>query len=191
MKRLMERFRSARYYSDDCFVADYSEATHSRAGVVISEREFDDIDCFTLRGCRPKVTYVGVNLEEHPSFIRGIPNCECFFVSAEPCLRPWILFLELKYCKARNLGGHSTKAVTQMASVLRKLVSDNIINPADYRIYFNYSSPSNRKRQPFSNFLQTQSNALKLIRRSNACFFGFNELIIASGEFIRAPKRRI
>jgi len=191
MKRILKRFSRARIYNSDCFVADYSEATHSRVGVVIAEQPFSDISFFTLSGNRAPVKYVGVNLEEHPSFIRGISNCECFFASAMPCRRPWLLMLELKYCKPRNLGSHSSKAISQMASVLRKFIAEQVIDPDRYRIYFNYSSPVNRRRQPFTNFVHTQSEALSLLDEAHAYLFGFNELVIVSGEFIRAPKRRI
>ncbi len=191
MKKIMRRFRRARLYCDDCYVADYSEATRSHAGVVLAAEPFADIEYFCLRGCRQPVTYVGVNLEEHRSFIRGIENCECFFASAMPCRRPWLLMLELKYCKPRNLGCNSSKAIRQMASVLRKLEAEGISDPRRYRIYFNYSSPANTRRQPFTNFVHTQSEALALVEQAGAYLFGFNELVIASGEFIRAPKRRI
>lgn len=191
MKQIMRRFSRARLYCNDCYVADYSEATHSRAGVILAEQPFRDIDFFSLHGCRQPVTYIGVNLEEHRSFIRCIENCECFFASAMPCPRPWLLLLELKYCKPRNLGNNSSKAIRQMASVLRKLEDEGIIDPRRYRIYFNYSSPANTRRQPFTNFVHTQSEALELVKQSGACLFGFNDLVIASGEFLRAPKQRI
>lgn len=191
MKKILRRFSHARLYAGDCYVADYSEATHSRTGVVLAEEPFADIEAFSLHGCRRPVTYIGVNLEQHRAFIRGIENCECFFASAMPCQRPWLLMLELKYCKPRNLGNNSSKAIRQMASVLRKLEDEGIIDPRRYRIYFNYSSPANTRRQPFTNFVHTQSDALELVREANAYLFGFNELVIASGEFIRAPKLRI
>lgn len=191
MKSILKRFRRARIYEADCFVADYSESTHCQAGVILAEQPFDDIDCFSLRGAALPVRYIGVNLEEHPAFIRGIENCECFFASATQCRRPWLLMLELKYCKPRNLGCHSSKAVSQMASVLRKLIAEHVIDPDRYRIYFNYSSPANTRRQPFTNFVHTQGDTLALLQESKAYLFGFNELIIASPEYIRAPKRRL
>ncbi len=175
----------------DCFVADYTECSHSRSGVVISGEPFDDIDSFHLMQGRRRVRYVAVNLENHPAFVRGIENCECFFASATPCERPWLLLLELKYCKPRNIGGYTSKAIHQMASVLRKLIDENIIGAEDYRIYFNYASPSNRRTQPFFHFVQTPASALELLDRYNAYFLGFNRLVIASPQYIRSPKVRL
>lgn len=190
-QQMFRKFRHARMLEDDCFVADYTEYSNSRAGVVLAEEPFRDIEAFQLKQGRHRVRYVAVNLEQHPAFIRGIENCECFFASATPCERPWMLFLELKYCKARNIGSHTTKAISQMAAVLRKLIEEEVIDAEDYRIYFNYASPANRRRQPFTHFVQTPASSLYLIEQYNAYFLGFNQLIIASPQFIRSPKMRL
>lgn len=191
MHRLKRRFHKARSLRRDCFVADYTEYTASQVGVVMSETPFDDIEAFHLQSGRHPVSYLAVNLEEHPSFIKHIENCECFFLSTTPCDRPWLLFLELKYCKARNIGSHAAKAIHQMACVLRKLVDENVIDADRYRIYFNYSSPSNNRRQPFTHFMHTPADILDLIEQYDAYYLGFNHLIIAGPQFIRAPKIRI
>ena len=188
---VMRKFRHARLLRDDCYVADYTEQSHSRRGVSMSGEPFDDIDAFHLRQGRRPVEYVAVNLEEHKAWVRGIANCECFFVSSARVERPWLLFLELKYCKAKNVGGHASKAISQMAAVLRKLADERVLDPDDYRIYFNYSSPANRRRQPFTAFMHTPADALDIVERYNAWFLGFNELVIASPQHIRSPKIRI
>lgn len=191
MHRLKRRFHKARSLRHDCFVADYTEYTASQVGVVMSETPFDDIEAFHLQSGRHPVSYLAVNLEEHPSFIKHIENCECFFLCTTPCDRPWLLFLELKYCKAHNIGSHAAKAIHQMACVLRKLVDENVIDADRYRIYFNYSSPSNNRRQPFTHFMHTPADVLDLIEQYDAYYLGFNHLIIAGPQFIRAPKIRI
>ncbi len=191
MHQVLRKFKRARLLSGDCYVADYTEYTASQCGVVISDVPFGNIESFHLQRGRHHVDYIAVNLEEYPAFIRRIENCECFFVSTGPCERPWLLFLELKYCKARNIGSHATKAVHQMASVLRKLVDEEVIDPDRYRIYFDYSSPTNNRRQPFTHFMQTPADVLELVERYNAYYLGFNHLIIAGPQFIRAPKMRI
>lgn len=188
---VLKKFRKARVHRADCYVADYTEYTASKVGVKIAEGPFDDIECFHLEQGRHRVKYIAVNLEEHPAFIRRISNCECFFVSSTPCERPWLLFLELKYCKARNISSHASKAISQMAAVLRRLVEQEVIDPRGYRIYFNYSSPANGRRQPFTHFMHTPADALELIRRYDAYYLGFNHLIIAGPQFIRAPKMRL
>lgn len=190
-QQLLRKFRHARMLENDCYVADYTECTGSRTGVVLSEEPFEDIAAFQLKRGKHRVRYVAVNLEQHPAFIKGIENCECFFASATPCKRPWMLFLELKYCKAHNIGSHTSKAISQMASVLRKLLEEEVIDAEDYRIYFNYASPANRRRQPFTHFIQTPATALDLIEQYNAYFLGFNQLIIASPQFIRSAKMRL
>ena len=84
MHRLKRRFHKARSLRHDCFVADYTEYTASQVGVVMSETPFDDIEAFHLQSGRHPVSYLAVNLEEHPSFIKHIENCECFFLSTTP-----------------------------------------------------------------------------------------------------------
>ena len=192
MDRLIQRFKRAHKMRYDSYVADYNEATGSRVGVKIKELEpFDDIECFRLQRGRHEVPYYAINLEEHAAFIKHMPSCECFFVSAGRCEKPWLLLLELKYCKAKNLPLHASKAVHQMTSVLRKLDDEGLVNPRRFRIYFNYSSPGNNVRQPFTHFMHTPADALDLLDRYDAYFLGFNHLIIAGPQYIRAPKMRI
>ena len=191
MHPVERRFNKARGMRGDCYVADYTEQTASRVGVVIAREKMDDIESFHLQRGRKEVNYLAVNLEEHPAFIKGIPNCECFFVCTSKTDRPWLLFLELKYCKAHNLAMHASKAVTQMAAVLEKLVEERVIDPRAYRIYFNYSSPTNNRRQPFTHFRHTPAEAMALMDRYGAYYLGFNHLIITGPQFLRSPKRRI
>lgn len=42
-QQMFRKFRHARMLEDDCFVADYTEYSNSRAGVVLAEEPFRDI----------------------------------------------------------------------------------------------------------------------------------------------------
>ena len=188
---VIQHFKRAQLLDGDCYVADYTQQTASKEGVTFSPEPFDDIEAFQLASGRRPVQYIGVNLEQHPAFCRGMSNCECFFTPNVGVGRPWLLLLELKYCKAKNVPSHASKAVAQMAAVLGRLAERGIINPDRYRVYFNYSSPENSRRQPFTHFMHTPADAAEVLRRYNAYFMGFNRLIIAGPEYIRSPKIRL
>ena len=54
-QQMFRKFRHARMLEDDCFVADYTEYSNSRAGVVLAEEPFRDIEAFQLKQGRHRV----------------------------------------------------------------------------------------------------------------------------------------
>ena len=186
---MRDYFNPYQIYESDCFVADYSLYTDGEIGVVISPQPFDDIKYFRLQRGRTATPFGAINLEEHPEFIKGISNCECFFFPHNESDRNWILFLELKYCTEENISNYGLKVVEQMSEINKKLILNHLIDINRYNVYFNFSSPENQP--PFSNFMLSCDTALRIRDQYNAHFLGFNHLLIATPQYIQIPKKRI
>lgn len=186
-------FKKARVYSGDCYVADYTRKTSSIRGVEISETPFDDIEYFHLkkRSSDMSINYVGVNFEEHETFIKGIENCECMFVSKTDKGRPWLMMLEMKYCESSNIEGHTFKAYRQMKDTLDKIEREGVLHPGDYRRYFVYSVPEHSGDMPFGEFTRSQNDTLRAYEEEGIQLIGNNMMLIATPHYLFEPKGRV
>ena len=187
---LLRYFRNARPFSDDCYVADYTERTDSIRGVEFSSSPFEDIEFFHLKS-NPKATvnYIGINFEQHAEFIKGIQNCECMFHALSDVKRPWTLFLEMKYCKEENIEDYAFKAYSQMKDTMDKIHSLNLINPSERRLYFVYSVPEHGHRIPFGSFTLSQNETLKKFEEEGISLLGNNSMLIATPSYLFEPKK--
>lgn len=177
-------------------MADYNEKTNHAVGVVLSDEPFDDIEAFCLTRGRVATDFYGINLEEYETFISGIPNCECFFIPVLEKDKNWILFLELKYCKPENIASYGHDVVVKMDAILKKLITEGLIDPSRYRVYFNYSSPNNEAYAPFAHFMRVSNTTQKILDELkntfiDANFLGENSLLAATPQYIQILKRPI
>ena len=76
-----------------------------------------------------------------------------------------------------------------MNGILQKLIDERLIDPKRYNIYFNFASPPNK--EPFMHFMLTQNIAKELQDRHNVTFLGYNQLLMATPQYLQAPKRRL
>lgn len=173
----------------DCYVADYTESTNSRKGVVIALEPFSDIEYFHLkkRNKDQRMPYLPINLEEYPNFIVGTQNCECIFDSTKEDGRSWILFLETKYCAPENIERYAFKAHEQMYMTLQKLESMNLIDRSRKRIYFAYSVPGHDDMSPFGSFTISQNEILQELEKQGIRLLPYNTVIIATPEYLFNP----
>lgn len=169
----------------DCFVADYTEISGSRKGVVISVDPFDDIAFFHLKKMKKEqqIPYLAVNLEEYPDFIKGTQNCECVFSSLKDG-KSWILFLETKYCSADNIEKHAYKAFSQMEATMNKLIKLNLVDISRKRVYFAYSVPGHDELSPFGSFTLSQNDVLTALKDSGVHPLPYNTVVIATPEYL-------
>lgn len=186
-------FSTSLIIDGNCYVADYTDITAGRRGVEVSITPFEDITYFSLiKKGSGNIPYQAVNLEQYPAFIKGIDNCECVFNSLSNNGRPWLLFLETKYChKAENIDNYPVKAYNQMAETLDKLISQGVIKENNRRIYFVYSVPPFPKYEPFGAFAITQSNMLQSLEQRGIILMGYNSMMIHTPQYLYAPKKDI
>lgn len=185
-------FPIGKSFSSDCYVADYTNISGSERGVEISDKPFDDIEYFHLKKhTSGNINYWAINFEDYPDFIKGIQNCECCFDSVSDHGKPWLLFLETKYCEPQNIDNHSLKASSQMYDTYSKLIEDGVITPGSKTVYFNYSSPGNDELAPFKAFSYSQDSVLSKIKSDGIIMLGHNTLLIATPFHLFEPKPSI
>lgn len=189
---LEQYFKGSSRFSEDCYVADFTDMTDSERGVEMSETPFDGIDSFLLKHNKNcNLEYIGINFEHFPHFIKGIQNCECMFHAVSDVNRPWTLLLEMKYCEYDNIESHAFKAYSQMKETLDKLVSLDLIEPDKRRLYFVYSVPEHEAREPFGAFTLSQNETLKSYEQSGISLLGNNSMLIATPSYLFEKKTHI
>lgn len=177
----------------DCYVADFTEDSHNERGVEISVVPFEeiseDIPYFHLKKeGHGNLSYLAVNLEENTSFTKGIDNCECVFSSLAECRKPWLMFLEMKYCDPKNTGRYVNKACRQMKETAEKLERENIIRLKDRRVYFVYSVPRNHDGEPFGFSETSQDDVISFMKENSVRFLGYNKVLIATADRLFPPR---
>lgn len=193
LKLVEEYFSQSEILDCDCYVADYTDQTHNRRGVEISVIPFEDIDYFHLKKKHKNqnIPYLAVNLEHYPAFTKGIENCECIFYSMTNKPKSWVLLLETKYCQSSDkIEEYQTKTVHQMAETLRRMQEMEMIDEENYNIYFAYSVPTQSAFEPFYPFSFSFDFILQL-REKGIKFYGYNNLLIATPQYLQIPYKTI
>lgn len=190
---MIKIFDPTQVIDGNCYVADYTNVSDSERGVEISTQPFDDITYFSLiKKGYGNIPYQAINLEKFPSFIKGIDNCECIFNALSERGRPWLLFLETKYCKKpENIDNYPVKAYNQMAETLDRLIERTDIKEKTRRIYFVYSVPLFPEYEPFGAFSVSQNEMLRFLEQRGIILMGYNSMLIQTPQYLFAPQRDI
>lgn len=177
----------------DSYIADYSEATNNEKKVVISLEPFTDIAYFHLhkRNKNHRIPYLAVNLEEYPAFRKDIENCECVFKSITDSDSSWLMFLELKYCKADRIESYCFKAFSQMNEILNKLEEKGVVDRSKNNVYFVYSVPDYPEKVPFGSWTISQNDVLKEFEKSGIHLIGECKMLIATPKYLQTPKIKL
>jgi hypothetical protein len=158
-------------FTDDCFVADYTEQTRALAtkrGVeFFSPTSPTDIDFFSIINS-PKISIDGIAFN-NSSFINssGSPKsqCESVFFPTTSNSNSWILFCELKYSnKPINNSNNLKKAIDQLYKTRYYYVQAGIILSTNCA-YLIASLPM--QSEPFANFSISQPLLTRLKRKRN------------------------
>ena len=186
---MIQHFQSAVQHNADAYVVDYSELTHQERGVEILYEKPEDILAFHLSNPHHHA-YWAVNFEKHPAFFRDESNCECMFTSIRNDHKPkkWALFVELKYCKEKNITGNATDAISQLINTQRLIKEHNIIDD-QYSIFLNISIPEHSHKQPFTEF--TPSEIKQKQDELGVIILGYNQIVILTPTHIKIPREEV
>lgn len=179
--------------NEDSFVVDYTndeDKTLARKGVVITHNDpgykygaFHLID-------NSGVDYYIVNFEHNPAFFTGengkkVRNCECMFSSCYAKKKKWVLLLEMKYSKEKNIQENAADALDELEKTRDHLIEKGVLNLDDFRVYFNISFPEYTHREPFQSFLFSPSELLDYKDKQKVNLMGYNRVLVANGAFLR------
>lgn len=172
-----------REYTSDLYIADYTQQTQSRRGVVIESTLPNDIYSFPIRN--PNSVNICTVIFDGKSFVDGedsLSQCECMgFANAEATNHPWVLLLELKYCTRKNAKSNIIGATKQVFKTLEHLKAANVIS-GKQRCYLIVSLP-NPSNQPYDGWGLTQDEKTEL-KAQNIYFKATEKLVIVNEKMI-------
>jgi hypothetical protein len=167
----LHQFLAIKNFSDNCYVADYTEQTKplpTKRGVeFFSPNNPTDIDFFSIIN-NQKILIDGIEFN-NLSFVfnsgRSKSQCEAVFFPSTSTYDSWILFCELKYSnKPINNSNNLKKAITQLYRSRYYYVQKGILAETNSS-YLVASLPM--QSEPFANFSISQPLLIKLKRTRN------------------------
>lgn len=161
-------------HNADLYVADFTrynqDTTHPQApyvGVVLSEDDLGLIPSFFLSNPN-RVPFEAVNIEHNPALLKredGNPasQCECILYAVREAGPAWMIFLELKYCEARNVSANVKKGIKQAMDTYDFIKSNraDFFDLSSYRPYFIVSVPG-IEDDPFDGLYIDQDDMIEL-----------------------------
>lgn len=193
MNDLEKVFACCKVLNSSSFVVDYSnddDKNIARRGVKI----YNEDPCYEhgafqlIDDCG--LDYFSVNFEHTPAFFTGddgkkLRSCECMFMSCYAKKRKWVLLLEMKYSKEKNIKENAEDALDELEQTRDRLMEKGVLNNDDFRIYFDISFPEHTSMEPFQSFLFAQPDLLSYKEKQKVNLMGYNSVLIANGAFLR------
>lgn len=186
-------FAGCKVLNSSSYVVDYSnddDKSMARRGVEITQENPNYVHgaFHLIDDCG--VYYFSVNFEHTPAFFMGedgkmLRNCECMFSSCYAKKRKWVLLLEMKYSKEKNIKEYAEDALDALEKTRDRLMQKGVLNLDDYRIYFDISFPEHTSREPFQSFLFAQNDLLDYKEKQKVNLMGYNSVLVANGAYLR------
>jgi hypothetical protein len=135
-------------------VMDYTERTKGVKGLEIFDKKPNDIDALVIENPNLDIT---ATFFEPQCFLdeSGEPdNCEGVFYLSNSNDDTWLLFIEIKDCKSKNISKYFAKSKNQIISVVQIFRNKNIITP-NKKVYANISFLRTNKKEYFNQLIQS------------------------------------
>lgn len=189
-------------YSSTVYIADYTNYCSNQCnppiqykGVVIAEQSPDFIASFELRN-NNHIAFEAVNIEENPGLLkRGdgtqASQCECFFTAIrKDGGKPWMLFLEMKYCLPKNLRRNVGDALTQLKKTYSFLCNEKAcFVHKSVKPYFVIATPDGEDLAPFDDYYLDQDEMLSIRENyDGAQVYHSNVVEVLTAAHLRVPR---
>jgi hypothetical protein len=166
------------------FIADYTSQIDNQRGVEIHTTKPTDIESFEIINPTPiqtcSIKFDNNSFQDTDG--KPLTQCECVSFPNIPVVnKPWLLFLELKYCQQENKRGNLIKATSQLFATMGYFKQKGII--ADQQPCYLIASLPLQNRPPFENFIFRPAQLQKLKREENTIIKGTNSITIKN-EFV-------
>lgn len=136
-------------------VMDFTERTRGEKGLEIFGKKPNDIDTLVIENPNLDITATFFKPQcflnergEEPD------NCEGVFYLSNSNDDTWLLFIEIKDCKSKNISKYFAKTKNQIISIVQIFRDKNIITP-NKKVYANISFPRRNKKEYFSQLIQS------------------------------------
>lgn len=174
-------------FSEDVFIADFTEYQGrpdaepvAFKGVVVLSEENGVIPSFVVHN-ENKFPFRVVNNEHNPAvFTRPdgtkVSQCECIlYADRNDNKKGWMLFLELKYCKAKNLYSNMLEGMRQLKATCKYILEEKKeYDGSMFKKYLVISTPGVEPLDPFDASYFDPNDILTLKEETGALLKAFN-----------------
>jgi hypothetical protein len=133
------------YSDNEIYVADYTNRTQSDRNIEVSNVKPEDMDVLTLKN--NKHLNITASIFGKQCFMdeknKEIPHCECILYPTKSNCDAWVLFVEIKDCKPKNVSEHIAYAKEQIVSTV-KLFRDKSILETNKKVHAVISFPKDK-----------------------------------------------
>jgi hypothetical protein len=177
------------FYADNAekiYIMDYSNQTHKARGVEWANSKPADIETFIINNT--PLANINFAVFRDNTKLSGtttdVVHCEGILYPTITSDKSWIVFLELKYPKNKNLGKELHGARDQLLQTLDLFRSHSIID-AKQLVYLIFSAPNYSYKTPFESW-SMKPDELKTIRKTKyAIMRGVNNFEVISAEKLK------
>lgn len=177
-------------YNQDVFIADFTdfagkpETKPENKGVVIETTDNGIIPSFVLHD-EHKYKFIVVNNEHNPAAFKRpdgsmAPQCECIiYADRNDNRKGWMVFLELKYCKAKNLYPNMLDGIGQLKATCNYIIKEkHEYDGSLFKKYLVISTPGVEPLDPFDASYFNQDDILNIKEETGALLRATNEVFI-------------
>ena len=168
-------------FSSQVYIADFTEFSNSPDapeldddGVVVSSEKNGQVPSFVVTDDNG-YPFIVINNEKNPSMFKRedgskVSQCECIvFAERNDNRKAWMMFLELKYCAAKNRFARIQEGIAQLKSTLKHVLYDTRQFDKDkFKPYLGISTPGISPLEPFDAFCFDQEYLLRLKEETGA-----------------------
>jgi hypothetical protein len=177
------KIKHVEYSDSETYVADYTERTKSARGVEVCDAKPDDMDVLTLKN--EALLPITTSIFGKQCFMdeqnKEIKHCECILYPTSSNLDTWVLFVELKDCKPKNIAGYFTTAKTQIIQTV-KLFRNRSLLEKDKKVHAIISFP--RKKVDFHRNIITQGERQQFLHQYKIIIRGTNTVTVKNNKNI-------
>lgn len=178
-------------YNEDVFIADFTDYVGKQEskpvpykGVVVDIEDNGVIPSFTIHN-EYHCPFVVVNNEHNPSVFKRsdgtrVPQCECMvYAERHDHRKGWMIFLELKYCQAKNLYGNMLDGIGQLKATCTFIMDEKkVFDKELFKKYLVISTPGVEPLDPFDASYFDQDYLLSLKEETGAILKATNAVYI-------------
>ena len=167
-------------YTETVYVADFTDYVSKEGkdaapceGVFVGTQENGIIPSFVLTD-EHSFPFVVVNNEKNaPLYTKEdgmkVSQCECIiFADRHDNRKGWMMFLELKYCEAKNLYNNILDGISQLKATCNFIMDEKrVFNTTLFKKYLVISTPGTMPLDPFDAFYFDQDFMLSVKTDTN------------------------
>lgn len=186
-------------YNTDVYIADFTEynkSTHTIpapvAGVYVDVDDNGIIPSFLLTNKNHHL-FNAINLEENKTLLKRedgtlVSQCECILHAIREDSPAWMIFLELKYCTAKNRYSETLEALGQLKKTCDYVVEKSFFEKDHFKRYFVVSTPGVEPLDPFDDTYFNQDEMLTLKEEYHAQVLLTNQVDILTPVHLRMSR---